>query len=69
VLCRLLDVVLKMEKNEKRTVIKYLDMKGLSAQRIHLDNEGSIRRRWIVSHVLHIDIIFSWLWNNSSIDI
>ena len=34
---RLLDVVLKMEKNEKRAVIKYLHMKGLSAQQIHLD--------------------------------
>ena len=35
--CRLFDVVLKMEKNEKRAVIKYLLMKGLSAQQIHLD--------------------------------
>jgi len=26
-----------MEKNEKRSVIKYLLMKGLSAQQIHLD--------------------------------
>ena len=26
-----------MEKNEKRVVIKYLHMKGLSAQQIHLD--------------------------------
>jgi len=26
-----------MEKNEKRAVIKYLLMKGLSAQQIHLD--------------------------------
>ena len=34
---RLLDVVLKMAKTEKRTVIKYLHMKGLSAQQIHLD--------------------------------
>ena len=33
----LLDVVLKIKKNEKRAVIKYLHMKGLSAQQIHLD--------------------------------
>jgi len=33
----LLDVVLKMEKNEKRAVIKYFHMKGLSAQEVHLD--------------------------------
>ena len=26
-----------MEKNEKREVIKYLHLKGLSAQQIHLD--------------------------------
>ena len=37
VTCRLVDVVLKMEKNEKRAVIKYLLMKGLSAQQIYLD--------------------------------
>ena len=34
---RLLDVVLKMEKNENRAVIEYLHMNGLSAQQIHLD--------------------------------
>jgi len=37
VTCHLLDVVLKMEKNEKRALIKYLLMKGLLAQQIHLD--------------------------------
>ena len=34
----LLDVVLKMEKSEKkRAAIKYLHMRGLSTHQIHLD--------------------------------
>jgi len=38
VLSRLLDVVLKMEKSEKRAAIKYLlHMRGLSTHQIHLD--------------------------------
>ena len=36
-LSRLLDVVLKMEKSEKRAAIKYLHMRGLSTHQIHLD--------------------------------
>jgi transposase len=37
-ICRLLDEKRKMEKkNEKRAVIKYLHMKGLSPQQIHED--------------------------------
>ena len=33
----------KMEKNEKRVVIKYLHMKGQSAQQIYLDTREVLR--------------------------